>query len=217
MGENKSKRTNAFLGILLDNNPDCILVYRLKNSLLEYANPNAINVFGAQLNSRKPFSFFDDESRQNLRSLIELLKNSGNLDSFETSVVVQKKSGRKQATDVIGKTIFLESDIYLMLILPNIKNIFATPKNFQSNRMPAETVNQEPSFYQIANELIEPLRIVSTYIQLFEKQYGKNLDVSGKKILNYIVQGSQRLKHVIDDIHYYERQSYQPAPQSETP
>jgi hypothetical protein len=67
MGENKLKRTNAFLGILFDNNPDCILVYRLKNSLLEYANPNAINVLGAPLNSRKPFSFFDDESRQNLQ------------------------------------------------------------------------------------------------------------------------------------------------------
>lgn len=205
------------MGILFDNNPDCILVYRLKNMQLEYANPNAVAIFGTLLFSRKSFSFFEEDSRQTIKSLIDLMKKSGNLDSFETSVQVIKKSGHKQATDLIGKTIFFESDIYLLLYLPNIKNIFPPLQKIQETNSNAAHLETEKSFHQIANEIIEPLRSISTYIQLFERNYGKSLDESGKQFLNFIVLGSQRLKNVIDDIHYYDRMTIPPAVQSETP
>lgn len=59
--------------------------------------------------------------------------------------------------------------------------------------------------YVASHDLSEPLRVMTGYVQLIEKRYEALLDDRGRRYLFHIVDGSSRMRRLIDDLLEYSR------------
>ncbi|HWV17037.1 MAG TPA: PAS domain S-box protein [Rhodocyclaceae bacterium] len=61
--------------------------------------------------------------------------------------------------------------------------------------------------YVASHDLQEPLRKVSSFVQLFAKRYAGQVDETGQSYLNFAVDGAHRMQRLIDDLLHYSRVS----------
>ncbi|MFC7214635.1 ATP-binding protein [Saliphagus sp. GCM10025334] len=66
--------------------------------------------------------------------------------------------------------------------------------------------------YAASHDLQEPLRMVSSYLQLIERRYGDDLDEDGEEFLEYAVDGADRMREMIDGLLQYSRVDAQGDP-----
>jgi two-component system, NtrC family, sensor kinase len=66
--------------------------------------------------------------------------------------------------------------------------------------------------YVASHDLTEPLRMVTSYTQLLARRYGAQLDGDGRDFMSFIIDGTQRMKHLIDDLLMYSRAGLPMAP-----
>ncbi|MFC6768598.1 ATP-binding protein [Natrinema soli] len=66
--------------------------------------------------------------------------------------------------------------------------------------------------YAASHDLQEPLRMVSSYLELIERRYGDELDEDGEEFLDYAIDGSERMKEMIDGLLEYSRVDTQGDP-----
>ncbi|GAB3668971.1 hypothetical protein GCM10028856_15150 [Halopiger thermotolerans] len=59
--------------------------------------------------------------------------------------------------------------------------------------------------YAASHDLQEPLRMVSTYLQLIERRYGDELDEEGEELFEYALDGAERMRSMIDGLLQYSR------------
>ncbi|ARS90050.1 PAS domain-containing sensor histidine kinase [Natrarchaeobaculum aegyptiacum] len=59
--------------------------------------------------------------------------------------------------------------------------------------------------YAASHDLQEPLRMVSSYLQLIESRYADDLDEDGREFLAYAVDGADRMREMIDGLLEYSR------------
>ncbi|MDS0477908.1 PAS domain S-box protein [Natrinema sp. 1APR25-10V2] len=59
--------------------------------------------------------------------------------------------------------------------------------------------------YVASHDLQEPLRMVTSYLQLLEQRYGDTLDEDGEEFLEFAVDGAERMREMIDGLLEYSR------------
>lgn len=57
--------------------------------------------------------------------------------------------------------------------------------------------------YVVSHDLQEPLRMISSFLQLLQKKYTDGLDETGNRYINVAVDGAQRMKTLIYDLLHY--------------
>ncbi|WP_394741874.1 PAS domain-containing sensor histidine kinase [Natronococcus roseus] len=69
----------------------------------------------------------------------------------------------------------------------------------------AETRRLEQFAYAASHDLQEPLRMVSSYLQLIERRYADDLDGDGREFLAFALEGAERMRNMIDGLLAYAR------------
>jgi len=59
--------------------------------------------------------------------------------------------------------------------------------------------------YAASHDLQEPLRMVSSYLQLLENEHGRDLDEEARECIDYAVGGADRMRAMVDDLLAYAR------------
>lgn len=59
--------------------------------------------------------------------------------------------------------------------------------------------------YLASHDLFEPLRMVTSYLQLLEKRYGAKLDAQGREFVTLAIEGGLRMEALIQDLLEYSR------------
>ena len=59
--------------------------------------------------------------------------------------------------------------------------------------------------YVASHDLQEPLRMVTSFMDLLEKRYKEQLDDRGREYIRFAVDGAMRMRHLLDDLLVYSR------------
>ncbi|SDK94158.1 PAS domain-containing sensor histidine kinase [Natronorubrum texcoconense] len=106
---------------------------------------------------------------------------------------------------------FAEHDVDF---LESVATIIATAIERQSyERRLSDTVDEleesnerlEQFAYAASHDLQEPLRMVSSYLQLLEGRYADELDSDAEEFIDYAVDGAERMRSMIDGLLAYSR------------
>ncbi len=96
---------------------------------------------------------------------------------------------------------------YFSTIARDITDRKISEEQIQLYSTELEQTNEELKHfaYIASHDLQEPLRMISSYVQLLEKRYGNKLDDDAREFIAYAVEGASRMKELINDILTYSR------------
>ncbi len=118
---------------------------------------------------------------------------------YDRGYVIRNKQG--EAIRMIGSTqdiTELKRSEQQLLELNQVLERRATELSDSNNEL-------ERFAYVASHDLQEPLRMVSSFLQLLEKQYASQLDDKAREYINFAVGGAERMKRLILDLLTYSR------------
>ena len=74
-----------------------------------------------------------------------------------------------------------------------------------TSELTASNTELERFAYVASHDLQEPLRMVSSFLNLLEEEYGKNLDENAREYIHFAVDGAARMKILVNDLLQYSR------------
>ena len=111
-----------------------------------------------------------------------------------------------------------DGETYVWTLIEDISERLATEQrlNKKSDELARSNAELEAFAYVTSHDLRQPLRSISGYVSLLERQYGEQLDDEGRQFIRFVVDGVKRMDRLIIDVLDYARIGRLTKPKSET-
>lgn len=126
----------------------------------------------------------------------------------------RKKNNELISVDITSRHIDFNGRIARLVIAHDITekveaekklNLANEALSIRAKELIASNKDLEQFAYVASHDLQEPLRMVSSFLQLLEKKYNGLLDDTGKQYIYFAVDGAERMKRLILDLLTYSR------------
>jgi two-component system CheB/CheR fusion protein len=136
--------------------------------------------------------YWDDEYR--------IIKSDGNFAYiYDKGYIIRNEEGK--ALRMIGAT----QDITRRRAAEGLLAELNTRLKKRATELAASNIELERFAYVASHDLQEPLRMVSSFLQLFRKKYQGHIDETADQYIHYALDGAERMKKLILDLLTYSR------------
>ena len=197
---------------VLDNSQNVIYRFNIQKGRYEYISPSAKNLTGysikefMELEEDNPFLMVHPDDTTILKEGIVELENSGKVeleyrqqiknDSYiwisNHMSLIKDKNGQPKYRDGNIHDITGRKEIELKLN-DNVTNLARSNQEL------------EQFAYVASHDLREPLRMITSFLQLLERRYKDKLDSDANEFIDYAVNGAKRLDSMIKDLLQYSK------------
>ena len=190
---------------MIDENNITTFVNKKMGEILEYAPED---IMGKAI-----YGFMDEESKKN--SIKEIERRMQGVSETHDTVFITS-SGKKVTTTISVNPIFDDAGRYkgslgMVTDITKRKSDEELIKQSEANldlknkELKRKNTELEQFAYVASHDLQEPLRTTSSFVKLLQQQYGGKLDEKADKYFNFIIESSDRMKVLINDLLDYSR------------
>jgi PAS domain S-box-containing protein len=208
--ESELKRLNNFLDSVLENIPNMVFVknaHDLKFVRFNKAGEKLLGYSKEDLLGKNDYDFFPKEQADFFTANDHAVLGQNDIIDIPEEPINTKQGPRWLHTRKIpikgpdGKA------VYLLGISEDITEIRSARLELEKKTKELERSNTELEqfAYVASHDLQEPLRTVSSYVQLLASRYKGRLDSEADEFIDFAVDGSKRMRQLIQSLLEYSR------------
>ena len=201
--ERELRERTEHLSALVETTPECIKTVAADGTLLQM-NPAGLDMVEADsasdVTGECVYDLIAPEHRERFREFNERICR-GERGTLEFDIVGLDGTRRHMETHAapLGRP---DGTTEQVAVTRDITNQVERKQQLE------ETVNQlqqsndrlKQFAYAASHDLQEPLRMVSSYLQLLENRYAEDLDADAQEYIDFAVDGADRMRAMVDDL-----------------
>jgi PAS domain S-box-containing protein len=201
---------NNFLDSVLENIPNMVFVKDAQDLRFVRFNKAGENLLGypkKDMLGKNDYDFFPREQADFFTSKDQAVLNQNDIINIPEEPIETKNGLRWLHTKKIPIVSPAGRAMYLLGISEDITDIRNAKLQLEQKTRELERSNSELEqfAYVASHDLQEPLRTVSSYVQLLASRYKDKLDKDANEFIDFAVDGSKRMRQLINSLLEYSR------------